>query len=340
MAKLTHSDFHDRGRGNHIQDEGAYAAAVVERRKHNARKTNLRKWFEADSSREPLIERVRKNAPYSKFMAEMEKAYDEWFALTAGQEKAVREAFARADAKKAERAQKDIGSKHIGTVDVRQTFKLTVRSITRSEDRPNFVVMVEGEGNIVIYRGSSDNMDRQMELPSRTYRQIRAGDVLTVKAAVKKHTEYHGVKQTEIRNPSVLSVVFNPNPEPEPKPEPKAAPAVETKPKSKIIPWEDDTVAIVVEIKLEQEPKGRAWYDNAMAAAETMAPEVRARFLNALGLPVDVEGDNAAGLADAMWGFRPLDGDEASWRRTVDIAGNVFDAETFARLLAFLKLSA
>jgi hypothetical protein len=342
MANLTHSDFHDRGRGNHIENEAAYAAAIVERRKANARKTNERKWFEADSSRIKLIERVRLNAPHNAFMAKMLAAYEEWFSLTPGQEKAVREIFAKKDARKAERVAGDLGSKHIGTVDVRQTFKLTVRSITRREDHPNFVVMVDAEGNVVIYSGSSDSMERHVVMPSKTYRQIRAGDVLTVKAAVKKHTDYHGVKQTEIRNPSVLTV--EPGREPEPKPEPEAKAAPEPEPKAetkpKLVNWTEEGVDVVVELKLEQETKGRAWYDNAMAAAATMVPEMRARLLNGLGLPIDVEGDDCAGLAEALWKMRPVEGDEARWRRTVDIAADVLGPERYNRVLAFLKLTA
>lgn len=147
----------------------------------------------------PLIKGMF-SGDFGKFMFQMKEALDEWGSLTEKQTEIVRNALARAEKWEAERqakyaAQREeelSASGHVGEVGKRQEFTLTVQRVMAydSDYGTTYInVCKDAEGHVVVYKGSN-GWDK--------------GETLTVKATVKEHSEYNGVKQTIIQRPKVL----------------------------------------------------------------------------------------------------------------------------------------
>lgn len=94
----------------------------------------------------------------------------------------------------AKRAQ-NASSGFVGAVGDKVTLELTVERVIRLESFYGVTWMTIArtpEGNVIVYRGQSD-LGQQ-------------GDTVTVKATIKEHTFWQGVKQTIIQRPKVQAV--------------------------------------------------------------------------------------------------------------------------------------
>jgi hypothetical protein len=90
-------------------------------------------------------------------------------------------------------------SEYVGVIGKRQTFSVTVSRI-HSFQGDSFgyyddgirviVEMTDADNNIIVYIGNDNNIGN-------------VGDVLVLKATVKTHTEYQGLKQTKVNRPKV-----------------------------------------------------------------------------------------------------------------------------------------
>ena len=138
---------------------------------------------------------------FGKVLYEMQEALSEWGGLTDKQTALVRNALARAEKWESEkqakfaakRAEDMAHSDYVGVVGQRQEFTLTVERVhSYDTDFGTTYINIckDGEGHTVVYKGSN-GWDK--------------GLTLTVKATVKEHSEYEGLKQTMISRPKVLS---------------------------------------------------------------------------------------------------------------------------------------
>lgn len=97
------------------------------------------------------------------------------------------------EAEIAKRAQ-NAASGHLGAVGDKLTMTITVERIIVLESKfygNSYITIARDEqGNIISYKGLTDIGNK--------------GDTLTIKATVKEHTVYKGVKQTVIQRPKVL----------------------------------------------------------------------------------------------------------------------------------------
>jgi hypothetical protein len=194
------------GRGNHIHDERAYAAAVQRRIFENARKSREAKWFSEGEDRPALVARLRAAAERKGgFFLKMAESLEQYGSLSPKQESAIRDIFARDDAKKAEAKARDATSRHIGEIGKRETFLLTVRAVASFESDYGMVyvhVMADATGNIVVHKGASiGEYDA-----SETWLPITRGDRITLAATVKTHGERDGALQTVVARPKLKTI--------------------------------------------------------------------------------------------------------------------------------------
>lgn len=147
----------------------------------------------------PLIKGMF-SGDFGKVLLEMRDALDEWGGLTDKQTELVRKALERAEKWEAERQAKyaaqrqaDAQGVWVGEVGKRQVFRLKVERVHSYENdfgTTYINVCRDPDNNLVVYKGSQ-----------RWYKN----EELEVKATVKEHSEYEGVKQTMIQRPKVLS---------------------------------------------------------------------------------------------------------------------------------------
>lgn len=207
-------------RGNFIENEARYAAAIERNIQNNARKTRSAKWlateggkranaflFELDEFEPTYREDGRFEAtnPVVKaclgdFWTKMRDSVADWGGLTEGQTNAVLAMIERGEARvaerakaRAERAAKDADmSGWVGIVGERRLFTLTIRMVFEMDGQYGFSylhVMHDADGNVVVYKG--------------TNRLGSMNDTVTVKATVKEHDVRDGVKQTKIARPKI-----------------------------------------------------------------------------------------------------------------------------------------
>lgn len=189
---------------DHVEHPDAYANAVRARIQANARKGRGARWLAEVADRAALVERLSRAS--GSFLAKMAESYEEWGSLTDKQEAAVRAAFGKADARKAEARIRDYGSHHLGDVGKRQDFRLTVRSIVEIENDFGLLVitiMADEAGNIVVYKGRALGISYD---EGRAWKPAKRGDAIAFKATVKDHAEREGVKQTVVARPKVLTI--------------------------------------------------------------------------------------------------------------------------------------
>lgn len=206
---------------HHVDNEGAYEAAIARNIRINARKTSRAKWmalpgaeranaflFELDEfepiyrddGRFDVLNPVVK-ACLGDFFTKMRDTVAEWGGLTEKQNAAVLAMIERGEARVAERAkareearQADADkSGWIGKVGERRDFSLTVRMVIEMEGQYGYSylhVMHDEAGCVVIYKGTKQLGEK--------------GDTVSVKATVKEHDVRDGVKQTKIARPVSL----------------------------------------------------------------------------------------------------------------------------------------
>jgi hypothetical protein len=89
-------------------------------------------------------------------------------------------------------------SQHIGNVGDKVTLTITVERIVVLKSEfygDNYITIARDEqGNAITYTGRSDIGGK--------------GDTLTIKASIKEHTVYNGIKQTVIQRPKVLEAAL------------------------------------------------------------------------------------------------------------------------------------
>ena len=126
------------------------------------------------------------------FLLSMIERIGYWGTLSGKQTEAAESCFAVIDRTEAAR----INSQHIGEVGDKVTLTITVERIVVLKSEfygDNYITIATDEqGNTIVYKGRTDIGGK--------------GDTCTIKASVKDHTEYNGVKQTLIQRPKVLEV--------------------------------------------------------------------------------------------------------------------------------------
>ena len=113
-----------------------------------------------------------------------------WGSLSARQLEAVESCFAVIDRQEFARA----NSQFIGAVGDKVTLTITVEHIIvlRSEFYGNNYITIarDEQGNAITYKGKT-NIGLK-------------GETTTIKASVKEHSEYKGVKQTAVQRPKII----------------------------------------------------------------------------------------------------------------------------------------
>ena len=157
-SPLDYANFAGRALSE-VDRPDAYNTAVRETIKFRATQKKQAAWLAADETRADLIKVIGERA-YDKggFWASMKEAYDNWGALTAGQEAAVRRSLDQDAVRKADRSAADAGSQHVGTVGERRDWTLTLQGRAQYESDFGVVhvhIFKDADGNVVIYKGSS-----------------------------------------------------------------------------------------------------------------------------------------------------------------------------------------
>jgi hypothetical protein len=137
---------------------------------------------------------------FGKVLLDMQKSLEEWGGLTEKQTEMVANALTRAEkweserqAKFAAKHQEDLDhSAYVGVIGERRDWILTVERTTSYDNdfgTTYINVCKDEEGHTVVYKGSHE---------------WKKGETLKVKATIKEHSEYNGVKQTLINRPKYL----------------------------------------------------------------------------------------------------------------------------------------
>lgn len=183
---------HTRARrqaGTQSRRAARQAQLAVERAQRDAeRQVATQAWRDANSA---LVTRLVAFEGANDFLRSMAYNLAQWGNLTDRQAEAVESCFAVIDRIEAARA----NSRHIGLVGEKVTLTITVERIIVLESQfgTNYITIARDEqGNAIFYKGKTDIGNK--------------GDITTVKASVKEHTVYNGVKQTIIQRPKVLEV--------------------------------------------------------------------------------------------------------------------------------------
>ena len=144
-------------------------------------------WRDANNA---LVARLAAYAGTNEFLLSSIANLAYWGNLSARQVEAVESCFAVIDRLEAARA----NSQHIGAVGDKVTLTITVERIIVLKSEfygDNYITIASDEqGNAITYKGRSDIGGK--------------GDTVTIKASIKEHTVYNGVKQTVIQRPKII----------------------------------------------------------------------------------------------------------------------------------------
>ena len=151
------------------------------------REAATKAWREANSA---LASRMDAYTGTNDFLLSMIQRLTDWGSLSHNQTEAAASCFAVIDRLEVSR----VTSKHIGAVGDKITLTITVERIVVLKSEfygDNYITIARDEaGNTIVYKGKTDIGGK--------------GDTTTVKASIKDHTEYNGVKQTLIQRPKVI----------------------------------------------------------------------------------------------------------------------------------------
>jgi len=182
---------HTRARrqaGAQKRRESRKAQIEAERAQRTAQRLEATQaWRDANSA---LVARLEAYSGNNEFLRGMIQNLAQWGNLTARQAEATESCFAVIDRLEAARA----NSKHIGAVGDKVTLTITIEHIIVIEGfyGTTYITIAHDEqGNAITYKGAGRTIGRK-------------GETLSIKASVKEHTEYNGVKQTAIQRPKVL----------------------------------------------------------------------------------------------------------------------------------------
>jgi len=144
-------------------------------------------WRDANS---PLVARLEAYKGDNDFLRGSAQNLAYWGNLTARQVEAVESCFAVIDRLEATRT----NSQHFGVVGDKVTLTITVERIIVLKSEfygDNYITIASDEqGNAITYKGRSDIGGK--------------GETTTIKAIIKEHTVYNGVKQTVIQRPKKI----------------------------------------------------------------------------------------------------------------------------------------
>lgn len=145
-------------------------------------------WRDANSA---VVARLTAYEGANSFLRDMIQNLAQWGNLSARQLEAVESCFAVIDRTEAARA----NSQYVGAVGDKITLTITVERIIVLESQfgANYITIARDEqGNAITYKGKTDIGNK--------------GDTNTVKASVKEHTVYNGIKQTVIQRPKLVEM--------------------------------------------------------------------------------------------------------------------------------------
>lgn len=147
-------------------------------------------WRDANSA---VVARLTAYEGTNSFVRDMALNLANWGNLSQRQLEAVESCFAVIDRTEAARA----NSQHVGNVGDKVTLTITVERIIVLESQfgTTFITLARDEqGNTIFYKG-------RVDIGSK-------GDTSTIKASIKDHTEYSGVKQTVIQRPKLIEAAL------------------------------------------------------------------------------------------------------------------------------------
>lgn len=212
-------------RGNFIENEARYQAAIQRNIENNARKTRARVWLATEAGKTAndfLFELGQFAATHldehgyredshpvvkacaGQFYFKMRESVLQWGGLTEGQTQAVLDMIQKGHARVVERAKARAESLQadadksgwLGDIGQRMDFDLTVRLVVTLEGiyGLSFLhVMHDNAGNVIVYKG--------------TTRLAEKGDTVKIKATIKGHDMRDNVRQTKIARPKILEGV-------------------------------------------------------------------------------------------------------------------------------------
>ena len=181
-----------RQAGAQKRRESRKAQLAAERAQRDAeRQEATQAWRDANSA---LVARLMAYEGDNEFLRDMVSNLSHWGNLSARQVEATESCFAVIDRIEAARA----NSQHIGNVGDKVTLTITVERIVVLKSEfygDNYITIARDEqGNAITYKGRSDIGGK--------------GDTLTIKASIKEHTVYNGIKQTVIQRPKVVELAL------------------------------------------------------------------------------------------------------------------------------------
>ena len=172
----------------YVEDELAYNRATEARIKANRTKGGRKRYLATYPDAQAVLDWLAHNAKPG-FLAKMADACEEWGGLSPGQHAAVVKIMTENSARKAEWHARDAASAYVGkrlALDLRVTFVTDFESTYGVTYVHGFA---DAAGNKLVHKGSALG-------PAK-------GQAIRLKATVKRHEEYKGVRTTYLSRPVV-----------------------------------------------------------------------------------------------------------------------------------------
>lgn len=209
-----------------IENEQAYIKGAEARIRFNAYKTTAKNWrikhADAERIHDFLFQcgefKDRKDitgglfsGDFGELMLSLRNQILERGGLSEKQTEIARKSLAKREQWAAERVEKkakeDAASGHIGAVDERRSFDLTVTFIATFDGRFGTTYVhgfKDDQGNILIHKGSPIWVEVEVDTRDR---KLEKGDKVRITATIKEHGEREGVRQTIITRPSKAEII-------------------------------------------------------------------------------------------------------------------------------------
>lgn len=154
------------------------------------------------------IRSQKQNPKAPVFLWKMDESFSEWGSWSDNQMAAIRKVIDGMEEREAkfaaEKAKRAAASEWVGEIGQRSEFDLEVVRVSHFEGQYGFVYvhsMVDGDGNEFVHMGVPI-VDKSID----SYPQIAKGDRVKIKASIKAHSEYEGVKQSKLSRPVLISI--------------------------------------------------------------------------------------------------------------------------------------
>jgi hypothetical protein len=190
---------------NSIYNEDAYERAKQARIRANAKKGRGQRWLAEDASRVELQKWLYEREAGGGFLAKMADSLFEWGSLSPAQEAAVRKIKAQREEQDKERAiahaAKVAVSEHVGAVGDKLMLEgLKVEYLGSFAGQFGYMEITK----LVSPAGEAFcHMGRRPAHPDG--RELAVGDVISMRATVKRHCVYQGLKETMLVRPKILA---------------------------------------------------------------------------------------------------------------------------------------